>query len=145
MSTVLLVEDNVDDSLLTKRAFRKAGVPVQLRIVEDGDQAVAYLLGEGDFADRTAHPHPGLVLLDWKLPRRSGREVLEWIRTQSAVPTLPVVVISSSREEEDIAAAYAAGCDSYLQKPVLFDKLGALGRGLNLPFLQGGAASEGPV
>src|SRR4051794_31783945 len=124
-STVLLVEDNVDDRLLTQRAFRKSGTAAQLRVVGDGDEAVAYLEGEGAFADRGAHPQPGLVLLDWKLPRRSGREVLQWIRRQSTLAALPVVVISSSREQEDVDAAYAAGCDSFLQKPVLFDKLHA--------------------
>src|SRR4051812_39595766 len=96
--TVLLVEDNIDDVLLTRRAFRKAGVHATLQMAGDGDEAVAYLRGDGAYADRIAHPVPSLVLLDWKLPRRSGREVLQWVRQQPQFVALPVVVLTSPRE-----------------------------------------------
>jgi|SRR3712207_4364604 len=125
-ATVLLVEDNHDDVLLTQRAFRKAGIAARLEVVGDGDAAVAYLAGEGAYRDRDAHPMPSLVLLDWKLPKRSGREVLQWIRGQEGLLSLPVVVVTSSREQEDVEQAYVAGANSYIEKPVLFDRLTAL-------------------
>ena len=121
--TVLLVEDNIDDVLLTQRAFRKAGVHATLQVAGDGDEAVAYLRGDGPYADRIAHPVPSLVLLDWKLPRRSGREVLRWVRQQPQFVALPVVVLTSSREQEDIDHAYGEGANSYLQKPVMLENL----------------------
>jgi CheY-like chemotaxis protein len=121
--TILLVEDNIDDVILTRRALRKVGVSAALATVGDGEEAKAYLLGTGAFADRNAHPMPALVLLDWKLPRCSGVEVLDWIRARSEMDTLPVVVLTSSRQQEDIEQAYAAGANSYLQKPVAFSEL----------------------
>jgi CheY-like chemotaxis protein len=135
-NTVLLVEDNPDDVLLTRRAFRKAGIEAQLRVAQDGDEAVAYLQAAGMFADRDAHPRPELILLDWKLPKRSGGEVLRWIRTQAHLRSTPVVVLSSSREQEDIDDAYGAGCNSFLQKPVRFDKLTELSSRLHMYWLQ---------
>lgn len=142
--TVLLVEDNLDDVLLTRRAFRKAGIPSALQVASDGDEAVAYLAGEGAFADRQAHPLPALMLLDWKLPRRSGREVLQWVRGQGRFATLPVVVLTSSREQEDIEQAYSAGANSYIQKPVLFEKLAELSERLHTYWLLTNVASARP-
>lgn len=142
--TVLLVEDNLDDVLLTRRAFRKAGIAAALHVAGDGDEAVAYLGGEGGFADRAAHPLPELVLLDWKLPRRSGREVLEWVRGQARFDTLPIVVLTSSREQEDIDQAYAAGANSYIQKPVLLDKLADLSARLHAYWLLTNVVSPRP-
>ncbi|WP_338766484.1 response regulator [Massilia sp. METH4] len=123
LPVLLLVEDNPDDVLLARRALKKAGLPVAMQIVEDGDEAVAYLDGTGRFADRGRHPLPGLVLLDLKLPRRPGLEVLRWVRDQAALDTTPVVVLTSSSEDEDIQKAYALGANSYLQKPVAFNGL----------------------
>jgi CheY-like chemotaxis protein len=121
--TILLVEDNIDDVILTRRALRKVGVAAALVTVGDGAEAKAYVLGSGAFADRNAYPVPALLLLDWKLPRCSGAEVLRWIRARSEMDTLPVVVLTSSRQQEDIEQAYAAGANSYLQKPVEFSEL----------------------
>lgn len=123
MPCILLVEDNPDDVLLTQRAVRKAGLNISLSVVGDGDEAVAYLEGAGRFADRHAHPYPTLVLLDLKLPKRSGWEVLRWIREQPGLITTPVVVLTSSTEDEDIKKAYECGANSYLQKPVVFTGL----------------------
>lgn len=120
---ILLVEDNLDDILLTKRAIKKANLSVSLHIVEDGDMAVEYLAGTGSFADRDTYPLPHLVLLDLKLPKRSGHEVLRWIRAQPRFVTMPVIVLTSSVEEEDIQNAYQGGVNSYLQKPVAFQML----------------------
>lgn len=123
LPVILLVEDNPDDVLLVRRAVKKAALPVSLQVVEDGDEAVAYLDGSAHFADRERHPLPDLVLLDLKLPKRSGLEVLRWVRSQSVLDATPVVVLTSSGEDEDIQKAYALGANSYLQKPVAFNGL----------------------
>jgi len=120
---VLLVEDDPNDIVLTRRAFRKVELPEPIAIVEDGEQAVAYLGATGEFADRRAHPLPDLVLLDLKLPRMTGLEVLAWLRQQPSLQRLPVVVLTSSREISDVNRAYELGVNSYLSKPVTFDSL----------------------
>jgi CheY-like chemotaxis protein len=117
--TVLLVEDDPNDILLTQRAFRKANlVHVSLQVVQDGDAAVFYLSGTGKYADRGRHPLPVLMLLDLKLPRRSGHEVLTWLRQQPNLKRLPVIVLTSSKENTDVNKAYDLGANSYLVKPV---------------------------
>jgi CheY-like chemotaxis protein len=132
-STILIVEDDANDVLLIKRAFAKAGNANPIQVVTDGDQAVAYLKGDGQYEDRKAHPLPALVLLDLKLPRRSGLEVLEWIRSQEmSVRRIPVTMLTSSRETADINRAYDLGVNSYLVKPVTFDSLIELVRTLDL-------------
>lgn len=123
LPVILLVEDNPDDVLLARRAVKKAALAVALQVVEDGDDAVAYLGGDGRFGDRGRHPLPALVLLDLKLPKRSGLEVLRWLRSRPELDTIPVVVLTSSSEDEDIQKAYALGANSYLQKPVAFNGL----------------------
>lgn len=121
--TVLIVEDDPNDVLLLQRAFSKVSVPHDLRIARDGEEALDYLEGAGPYADRAAHPLPCLVLLDLKLPRRSGLEVLEGIRRTPALSGLPVIILTSSREESDIQRAYERGANSYLVKPVGFEGL----------------------
>ena len=130
-SLVLLVEDNRDDALLMGRAFRKAGLAAPAH-VEDGEAAVAYLAQAAASGDRAPGPLPGLVLLDLKLPRKSGLEVLEWLRAQDALRRLPVVVLTSSREAPDIRRAYDLGANSYLVKPVGFEALRQLVETLGL-------------
>ena len=121
---VLVVEDNSDDVLFIRRAFTKARLSNPLRIVQDGEQAIAYLSGTGDFADRSAHPMPLLILLDLKLPRLSGLEFLEWLRVQQPdLRRISVVVLTSSRESSDVNRAYELGASTYLAKPVSFDGL----------------------
>ncbi len=121
--TILLVEDDPNDVLLIERAFRKAQLLNPIQVVRDGENAVAYLAGHGLYADRQCYPLPGLVLLDLKLPRKSGFEVLAWLRTQPALRRLRVIVLSSSAEIPDINQAYDLGATSYLVKPVAFDDL----------------------
>ena len=104
---ILLVEDRRADVLLIQRAFRLAGVSVPTHVVEDGEAAVAFLAGERPYADRARHPLPSLILLDLKLPRLSGFEVLEWLRRQPGLRRLPVVVLTSSN------AATESGCSTY--------------------------------
>lgn len=114
---ILLVEDDPNDVFLMQRAFRHAEIPNQLHIVGDGDKAIDYLSGTGPYSDREKYPLPSLVLLDLKLPFRSGLEVLEWIRSQPDLRRLIVVVFTSSGESSDIAKAYDLGVNSYMVKP----------------------------
>ncbi|MEM8722554.1 MAG: response regulator [Cyanobacteria bacterium P01_G01_bin.39] len=117
---ILLVEDDYNDILLIKRAFRKAKVQQPLMIVSDGDEAVSYLSRTGKYADEQKYSIPTLILLDLKLPRRSGLEVLTWIRQQPLLKRLLVVVLTSSQENSDLNQAYDLGANSYLVKPVNF-------------------------
>lgn len=130
--SILLVEDNPDDILLIQRAFRRANLSNPLQWVTDGDAAVAYLSGDGDYTDRDSHPLPMLMLLDLKLPRRSGLEVLQWLRQQPRIKRLPVVVLTSSRQSADIDRAYELGVNSYLLKPPSFNDLQEMVQVLNL-------------
>ena len=120
---ILVVEDEPTDLLLLQRAFTRTGTRSQLRSVGDGDLAVAYLAGEGVYADRDRHPLPSLVLLDLKLPRRSGFEVLDWVRNNDQLGSLPTIMLTSSRERSDVDKAYALGANSYFAKPGTFDEL----------------------
>jgi CheY-like chemotaxis protein len=133
--TILLVEDDSNDVLLIQRAFRKASLSNPLQIVEDGEAAILYLKGEESFADRDRFPLPRLILLDLKLPRKSGFEVLVWLRQQPKFYGLPVVVLTSSKENNDIQQAYLLGANSYLVKPVGFDSLLDMIKTLNLYWL----------
>ena len=132
---ILLVEDSPDDALLIKRAFRKANLANSVQLVRDGEEAVAYLKGDPPFSDRIQFPLPVLMLLDLKLPRRSGLEVLEWVRQDGTLKRLPVVVLTSSRESVDVNRAYDLGANSYLTKPVGFDALLEMVRSVNLYWL----------
>ncbi|MBE9080397.1 response regulator [Romeria aff. gracilis LEGE 07310] len=133
---LLLVEDDGNDVLLIQRAFRQANLSIPLTMVEDGDEAIAYLTGQGQYADRATYPLPSLILLDLKLPRRSGLEVLEWLRGQTGLRRIPVVVLTASREHADVDRAYEIGANSYLVKPVSFDSLTATISALNQYWLQ---------
>lgn len=115
---ILLVEDSADDVRLIQRAMKKAGIGAPVHVVQDGDAAVAYLDGAGAYSDRAAHPAPSLVLLDLKLPRRSGFDVLAHLRAHPVHARTIVVVLTSSRQRADIDRAYEAGANSYLVKPI---------------------------
>lgn len=115
--TILLVEDDPNEIYLTQRAFQKANINVSLQIIDDGDSAIAYLNGTGKYADRQRFPIPKLILLDLKLPCRSGHEILAWLRQHPCLNLLPVVIFTSSREPADVNLAYELGANSYLVKP----------------------------
>jgi CheY-like chemotaxis protein len=122
--TILLVEDNPVDVLLMQRAFRnEAFANTSLQIVRDGDAAVFYLNGDGEYSDRDRYPLPAIILLDLKLPRRSGHEVLVWLKQQPELKRLPVVMLTSSRQTLDVKRAYDLGVNSYLVKPIGFASL----------------------
>ncbi len=130
--TILHVDDDPNDVLLVQRAFRKINCAVNLQAVADGEQAVAYLSGTGQFQDRARFPFPELVLMDLKMPRKTGLEVLAWIRANVATRRLIVVMFTSSRHEADVNKAYELGTNSYLLKPVGFDELLEMVRTLGL-------------
>lgn len=115
--TLLLVEDDPNDVFLMKRALKKAEIPNVLKIASDGQEAVDYLSGIGPFSDRTRYPLPALIFLDLKLPYKNGFEVLQWIRSNPALETVIVVVLTSSSEEKDIEQSYRLGARSFLVKP----------------------------
>jgi CheY-like chemotaxis protein len=133
---ILLVEDNEDYAFLLTRALHTADINSPVHVVTDGEQAVDYLKGAGLFSDRSLFPLPGLILLDLKLPRLSGFEVLQWIQNETSLPQLVVVVLSSSGETRDINLAYRFGARSYLIKPPTAANFVDLARGLKLYWLQ---------
>jgi len=117
---ILLIEDNPSDVDLTRRALEKARVANDLMVVEDGRDALDYIFGEGAHAGRDVADLPALTLLDLKLPRVPGLEVLRRIRADARTRRMPVVILTSSKEEQDVAAGYDAGVNSYIRKPVDF-------------------------
>jgi CheY-like chemotaxis protein len=133
--TILIVEDNSTDVMLIRRGFEKAKLANPIQVMDDGDAAVDYLAGEGVYADRRQFPIPILILLDLKLPKRSGLEVLEWVRAQEALKRIPVVMLTSSQQDRDVNAAYDKGVNSYLVKPVEFDGLLQMLKTVNLYWL----------
>jgi two-component system, response regulator len=134
--TILLVEDNPDEVLLTQRALRKSPVEVDLVVARDGVEAIDYLLATGSYAYRDAALLPTIVLLDLKLPKLNGLEVLRQVRKAEQTHALPVIILTSSREEQDIAACYACGANSYVRKPVDFTEFTEMVRLLSTYWLQ---------
>ncbi|MBK7876161.1 MAG: response regulator [Planctomycetes bacterium] len=122
-TTLLLVEDDPNDVVLVQRALRRAGLALQVRSAGSVAQARAYLTGELPYADRAANPIPSMILLDLKMPGGSGIDLLTWMRARADTRRIPVIILSSSKEQGDVDRAYDAGCNSYLVKPVAFDAL----------------------
>ena len=120
---ILVAEDDPNDAFLLKRAFAREGVKVSLRFAQDGQEAVDYLTGENGFNDRQEHPLPDLLLLDLKMPKLNGFEVLQWVRRQPGLNRMLVVMLTSSGEMEDINRAYDLGANSYLVKPTNHEDL----------------------
>jgi CheY-like chemotaxis protein len=121
--TVLVADDDINDISLLKRAFLRAGIDVHMKIARDGEEVIQYLQGGQPFSDREAFPLPKLLLLDLKMPRADGFEVLEWVRKQADLRRMLVVVMTSSDEPEDINRAYDLGANSFLRKPDDFTNL----------------------
>jgi CheY-like chemotaxis protein len=134
-TAVLYVEDEEADALLLSLAFKRAHLPHPIHTVIDGVEAIDYLAGKGSFADREHHPFPALVLLDLKLPRKSGFDVLEWARQQPGLAALPIVIYTSSDRETDRARAMELGASAYIVKRSNIDQLGELVRALSQRWL----------
>ena len=132
---ILLVEDNPDDVELTRIAFAEAGSGYEIRVVTEGAQAVDYMLARGEYAGRDAADLPALVLLDLNLPKLNGREVLQAIRENPASRSLPVVVLTTSAEPMDVESVYDLGANSYIQKPVEFERFVDVVRQIGLYWL----------
>ena len=120
---VLLVEDNHDDVLITKRALKESGQSVSnLWVVRDGQEAMDFLRAEGAHSDRDNMVLPGLILLDINLPKKNGLDVLDEIKADGKLHSIPVVMLTSSKSETDLIRGYKGGCNSFIQKPVEFER-----------------------
>src|ERR1700722_793214 len=133
--TILVAEDDDNDVFFLERAFKLAQITNPRCRVKDGEEAIAYLRGEGEFSDRQRHPLPCLMLLDLKMPRKNGFEVLAWVRQQPTIKRLPIAILTSSKETPDINRAYDSGANTYLVKPVNFEEFLETIRALNLFWL----------
>jgi len=139
---ILLVEDNRDDEVLTLRALRKNNIMNEVVVARDGAQALDYLFGENQYAGRDVTDWPSVVLLDLKLPKITGLEVLRKIRSDQRTRSMAVVVLTSSKQEEDVAESYGLGVNSYVRKPVEFTKLFEAVKQIGLYWL---LLNEGPI
>ncbi len=135
MNKILLVEDNPDDVLLTQRAFRKSNIGNDIIVKRDGQEALDYLFGPEGVAAQGEGGLPVLVLLDLKLPKIDGLEVLRRMREDARTKLVPVVILTSSKEQTDLLAGYQLGCNSYIRKPVDFNQFAEAVRQLGLYWL----------
>lgn len=120
---ILMADDDADDRLLAQEAMHESRVLNELYFVEDGVQLLCYLRGDGEFSDRQAYPMPGLILLDLNMPKMDGREALAHIKADPRLRRIPVVILTTSKAEEDMVKGYDLGAASYITKPVTFDAL----------------------
>ncbi len=132
---ILLVEDNPDDVELTLRALKQYHVKNQINVVRDGVEALDYLFGTGAYADRDTTTMPAVVILDLKLPKVDGLEVLQRLRADERTKLVPIVILTSSKEEQDMVNSYKFGANSYVQKPVDFTQFIEAARQLGLYWL----------
>jgi two-component system response regulator len=132
---ILLVEDNPDDEALTLRAFEKNNITNEVVVVRDGAEALDWLFARGEYEDRDPNEHPEVILLDLKLPKVDGLEVLRQIRDNDGTRLLPVIILTTSEEESDRLAGYSLGANSYIRKPVDFSQFIEAVRQLGLYWL----------
>jgi CheY-like chemotaxis protein len=129
--TILVAEDEPNDVLLLRKALMRAGIENPIQIVGDGSEAIKYLQGEGEYADRVHHPFPSIIFTDLKMPRLGGFEILKWLRDHPHCNVIPVIVLSASAEDKDIKEAYDLGANAYLVKPA---RLGELQQMMQISF-----------
>lgn len=139
-SVILLVEDRDDDVFLVRRAFEKAGLKNPFQVAHDGEEAIAYLSGEGRFSNRVEFPLPWLVLLDLKMPKVDGFDVLRWVRSQQHLSGIIIVVLTSSNQIRDVNDAYKLGANSFLVKPDDFQNVTSMATLLKDYWLYGNRA-----
>ena len=132
---ILLVEDNPNDVELTLRALKKANISNQIHVVRDGEEATEFIFCEGKFANRRIEDTPSVILLDLKLPKIDGLEILKRIKSDPRTKSIPVIVLTSSREQKDILESYNLGTNSYIVKPVNFEQFAAAVQQLGLYWL----------
>ena len=120
---ILIADDDEDDRLLAEEALRESRLANELRFVQDGEELMDYLLQRGEYAEEGAAPRPGLILLDLNMPRKDGREALEEIKSHDQLRHIPVVILTTSRAEEDVFQSYDLGVNSFITKPVSFEGL----------------------
>jgi CheY-like chemotaxis protein len=121
--TILMADDDPDDRLMTREALEEARLANDLHFVMDGEELMDYLYHRGKYTDPALAPRPGLILLDLNMPRKDGREALEEIKADSELRRIPVIVLTTSKSEEDILRSYNVGANSYITKPVTFEAL----------------------
>lgn len=136
MITILMAEDDADDQLMTREAFQECRLGNPLQFVTDGEELMDYLNRRGQYADEVLYPMPGLILLDLNMPRKDGREALREIKSDPALRDIPVVVLTTSKAEEDVATSYCDGANSFITKPVSFAALIEVVRTLGKYWLQ---------
>jgi len=133
--TILLVEDNASDEKLTILAFKQSGIANDVTVVRDGAEVLDYLFATGKYAERDANVLPSVMILDLKLPKVDGLEVLRRVRTDARTKHLPVVVLTASREEEDVMRSYSLGANAYVRKPVDFSEFAEAAKTLGVFWL----------
>lgn len=121
--TILIADDDEDDRLLAEDALRESSLANNLKFVEDGEQLMDYLKQRGEFSDPIKAPRPGLILLDLNMPRKDGREALREIKSDPNLRSIPVIVLTTSKAQEDVLKTYDLGVNSFITKPVTFDSL----------------------
>ena len=120
---ILMADDDADDCLMAREALSAAGLRNELRTVSDGQELMDYLLHQGEYKDSTSAPRPGLILLDLNMPRKNGHEALQEIKQHPDLKRIPVIILTTSQAEKDIASSYGQGANSYIAKPVSFENL----------------------
>jgi CheY-like chemotaxis protein len=121
--TILIIEDDQNDVLLLKKALVRAGVHNPIQVANDGAEAIKYLQGEGNYSDRSHFPFPSVIFSDLKMPRMSGFDVLEWLRRHPQCSIIPIMILSASKEDQDVRKAYQMGTNAYLVKPATLNEL----------------------
>jgi len=134
--TILMADDDEDDRLMTKDALEESRLHNELRFVEDGEELMDYLRRQGEYADAEKAPRPGLILLDLNMPRKDGREALKEIKADPELRRIPIIVLTTSKAEEDILRTYDLGVNSFITKPVSFQGLVEVMKSLALYWLE---------
>lgn len=128
--TILIADDDIDDRMMIKEAFHESRLANDLRFVEDGEELISYLRRKGKYQEAAKSPRPGLILLDLNMPRMDGREALKEIKSDAELRGIPIVVLTTSKAEEDVYRTYNLGVNSFISKPVTFEALVSITRDL---------------